>query len=472
MNQQEKKNKVIELYMVLSLDFVAIFVSYTLAYYVRFRMWNFMEQDMHKTILLCLLLSCLVYSFYIDWNRNFIQRGYFVELVAITKYNFALMLVASVFLFLLKQAEFFSRLLFIYFIITNLLLTLLFHCISKRILRRYLRSNHSIVKVMVVSQWSGLEEVLSNLNSVLPVNYEITSLVIMDKELSGSRQFDIPVVASKDNVLEIAKHLPLDEVFLNLPNEKKHDVRNLIRGFESMGAVCHYNIEIADWNEKESTIEQFGNYTVITYAINRMDYRRLIIKRMMDIAGGIIGLAITAVLTPFIALAIKLDSRGPVFFSQTRIGKNGRRFKIYKFRSMYVDAEERKKELQQQNEMQGLMFKMKEDPRITKVGRFIRKTSLDELPQFYNILVGDMSLVGTRPPTEDEFEKYNLYYRRRLCMTPGLTGMWQVSGRSTIENFDDVVKLDLEYIDNWTIGLDIKILLQTIWVVLTGRGSE
>ena len=156
----------------------------------------------------------------------------------------------------------------------------------------------------------------------------------------------------------------------------------------------------------------------------------------------------------------------------TGIGKNGRRFKIYKFRSMYVDAEERKKELEAQNEMQGLMFKMENDPRITKVGKFIRKTSIDELPQFFNILKGDMSLVGTRPPTESEFEQYNSHYRRRISMTPGLTGLWQISGRSDIVDFDEVVRLDLEYIDNWTIGLDIKILFQTVWVVIAGRGSK
>ena len=181
---------------------------------------------------------------------------------------------------------------------------------------------------------------------------------------------------------------------------------------------------------------------------------------------------ITIVLTPFVALAIRLDSPGPIFFAQTRIGKNGRRFKIYKFRSMYVDAEARKKELESQNEMQGLMFKMENDPRITRVGKFIRKTSIDELPQFFNIVKGDMSLVGTRPPTEDEFEQYNSHYRRRISMTPGLTGLWQISGRSDIVDFDEVVKLDLEYIDNWTVWLDIKILFMTVGAVLKGRGSK
>ena len=145
---------------------------------------------------------------------------------------------------------------------------------------------------------------------------------------------------------------------------------------------------------------------------------------------------------------------------------------MYKFRSMYINAEERKKELMAQNEVKGLMFKMDNDPRITKVGAFLRKTSLDEFPQFLNVLKGDMSLVGTRPPTEDEFEQYDEHYRRRLSMTPGLTGMWQVSGRSEISDFDEVVRLDLQYIDNWSLTLDFKILLQTVIVVLGHRGAK
>jgi lipopolysaccharide/colanic/teichoic acid biosynthesis glycosyltransferase len=182
--------------------------------------------------------------------------------------------------------------------------------------------------------------------------------------------------------------------------------------------------------------------------------------------------AFTILCYPLVALAIKIDSAGPVLFSQERIGRNGRRFTFYKFRSMYRDAEERKEELAGRNEMSGPMFKLEDDPRITRVGRFLRKTSLDELPQFFNIVKGDMSLVGTRPPTADEFEKYNQRYRRRISMTPGLTGLWQTSGRSDIEDFDEVVKLDLQYIDNWSLWLDIKILLKTVAVVFSGKGAK
>ena len=194
-------------------------------------------------------------------------------------------------------------------------------------------------------------------------------------------------------------------------------------------------------------------------------------KRTMDICGGIVGMILTGIITIFLAPAIYIASPGPIFFSQMRVGKNGKLFKIYKIRSMYMDAEERKKELESQNEMNGLMFKMKDDPRITKVGKFIRKTSIDALPQFFNVLKGDMSLVGTRPPTVDEFKQYESHQKRRLSAKPGITGLWQVSGRNEITDFEDVVKLDVQYIDNWSLGLDIKIILKTIKVVFE-KGGE
>lgn len=179
----------------------------------------------------------------------------------------------------------------------------------------------------------------------------------------------------------------------------------------------------------------------------------------------------TAALCVVLAPIIYIQSPGPIFFSQWRVGKNGRRFKIYKFRSMYTDAEERKKELMSQNKMNGLMFKMDEDPRIFPAGHIIRKFSLDEFPQFWNVLKGDMSLVGTRPPTVDEFEQYEEHHRIRLSIKPGITGLWQVSGRSDITDFEEVVQLDNQYIVNWSLKLDIKIMLKTIGVVLGAKGS-
>ena len=218
----------------------------------------------------------------------------------------------------------------------------------------------------------------------------------------------------------------------------------------------------------------------MNYATNKQAFA----KRTMDIAGGIVGCIFTGIIFIFIAPVIYISSPGPIFFSQTRVGQNGKRFKIYKFRSMYMDAAERKKELMAQNRVKdGMMFKMDFDPRIignkilpdgtkkTGIGHFIRVTSLDEFPQFFNVLKGDMSLVGTRPPTEDEVEKYDLHHRARLATKPGITGMWQVSGRSKITDFEEIVRLDTEYIKKWSIGLDIKILVKTFAVVFKKDGA-
>ncbi|MBR5127754.1 MAG: sugar transferase, partial [Roseburia sp.] len=219
-------------------------------------------------------------------------------------------------------------------------------------------------------------------------------------------------------------------------------------------------------------VEKCGPYLVLTSSMCIATPRQLFIKRCMDIVGSLVGLLITGIAFLIFAPIIKKQSPGPIFFSQTRVGKNGRQFKIYKFRSMYTDAEERKKELMEQNKMQGLMFKMDDDPRIFPIGKFMRKFSIDELPQFWNVLKGDMSLVGTRPPTLDEFAQYEAHHCARLGNKPGLTGMWQVSGRSKITDFEEVVSLDTAYISNWNLAMDVRILFKTVKVVLLGRGAE
>ena len=271
-----------------------------------------------------------------------------------------------------------------------------------------------------------------------------------------------------------------DEVLIVLP-EGREIPQKVFDAFAEMGITIH--VKIADVNEmqgKNQTVERMGNYTVVTTCINMASAGQLVLKRIMDICGGLAGCILTGIIFLFVAPAIYIKSPGPIFFSQYRVGKNGRKFKIYKFRSMYMDAEERKKELMKQNRVSdGLMFKMENDPRVIGsekgpgkgIGNFIRKTSLDEFPQFFNVLKGDMSLVGTRPPTVDEWEKYELHHRARLAIKPGLTGMWQVSGRSEITDFEEVVKLDTKYISEWSFMLDIKILFKTVLIVLGQKGS-
>lgn len=195
------------------------------------------------------------------------------------------------------------------------------------------------------------------------------------------------------------------------------------------------------------------------------------VKRALDIVGSLVGLLLTAIAFIPIAVAIKLDSPGSILFAQTRLGWMGKPFRIWKFRSMYADAEARKQELETKNESDGKTFKIENDPRITRVGRFLRKTSLDELPQFWNVLKGEMSLVGTRPPTPNEVEIYEVPEWQRLDVKPGMTGEWQVKGREKILNFEDIIKLDLEYQHHWSLTHDIKLIIQTISVVLRRTGK-
>lgn len=218
------------------------------------------------------------------------------------------------------------------------------------------------------------------------------------------------------------------------------------------------------------SLEDCSVIEIQKYKFNKL---QLFIKRMIDIFGSILGIFLTLLVAIIIYPIVQKESKGPLLFKQNRVGQNGKIFRMYKFRSMYLDAEERKKELLDSNSLNtDLMFKMDNDPRIFPFGQKIRNWSIDELPQFINVLKGDMSLVGTRPPTVDEYTKYELHHFKRLLMKPGITGMWQVSGRSNIKDFEDVVNLDERYIKNWSVLLDIKLIIKTILVVLIRKGSK
>ncbi len=472
MQRINKKSRLLETYSMIFIDMLGILISYAGALWLRFKGQTGGYTQLHYSIGAYILIIALLYSVMTEWNRGFFDRGMLVELIAILKYNAVLLLAISTMVFLIKLGDTFSRLVFGYFAVLNIVITYLLHLLFKKYMLEHYRNSASSDKVMVVTQRKYADRLMKKILAEKAWNYAITSIALVDAPTKIEAIEGIPVVADGENLFEVARQLTLDEVFLYLPGVPIETVKEMIQGFETMGVTCHYNVEIPELNLEGKTAGNFAGYAVMTFSLQYLDYRRMLLKRGVDIAGSVAGLCITAVLLPFVAFAIKIESKGPVFFSQIRVGKNGRRFKIWKFRSMYVDAEERKKELEQKNEMKGLMFKIEDDPRITKVGKFIRKTSIDELPQFFNILRGDMSLVGTRPPTVDEFERYNIHYRRRLSITPGLTGMWQVSGRNMVNNFDEVVKLDLEYIENWSLRLDIKILLQTIGVVLFGKGAK
>ena len=307
-----------------------------------------------------------------------------------------------------------------------------------------------------------------------------------DTQRAPYRISGVPVVSDGDSFLDWVRCNALDEVFFCLDDIISPAVIDQIEELESMGIQVHTNLpalekldETFRYNKKKPLMPELhreinyvGSTPVLTVEPAQPHPVLLAAKRAMDLCGAVVGCLITAVLFVTVGIAIKLESPGPVIFAQPRVGKNGRIFKMYKFRSMRQDAEEKKAELMDRNEVSGLMFKMDDDPRLTKVGRFIRSYSLDEFPQFFNVLKGDMSMVGTRPPTLDEYARYSSYHKRRLSMTPGITGLWQVSGRSNITDFEEVVQLDCQYIDNWSLGLDIRILFRTVVSVLRHEGAK
>ena len=312
----------------------------------------------------------------------------------------------------------------------------------------------------------------------------IQGLCVLDEDWTGRTIAGVPVTASKPTILNYLCDKWVDEIFISLPEAYPHS-GDLISDLAEMGMVIHVEMERLDvepWQHQ--VIETIAGTTVRTVSMTKATPMQRFLKRAIDILGGIIGCIVTALLTLIIGPMVYIKSPGPIFFIQTRVGKNGKKFKLYKFRSMYPDAEARKAELMAQNRIQGgLMFKLDYDPRIIGcekrpdgtvkkgIGNFIRDYSLDEFPQFFNVLKGDLSLCGTRPPTVDEWEKYELHHRARLAVKPGITGLWQISGRSNITDFEQVVELDKKYIREWSMGLDFRILLQTIKVVLGREGS-
>lgn len=338
--------------------------------------------------------------------------------------------------------------------------------------------------LLIITSGEVARRVVDNMKENNYARFRIAGVSVIDEDWIGRKVEDIPVVANEETTPKYVCKEWIDEVLIVISDDIPYPTE-LIRKLSETGVTIHLNLtKVTNIPGKKQFVEKVGVYTVLTTSINYASAFQLALKRMMDIAGGLIGCILTGLIFLIVGPMIYIASPGPIFFSQERVGKNGRKFKIYKFRSMYMDAEERKAELMDENKLgDGKMFKMDFDPRVignkvlpdgthkTGIGDFIRRTSLDEFPQFFNVLKGDMSIVGTRPPLISETNLYELHHRVRLAIKPGITGMWQVSGRSDITDFEEVVRLDKEYISNWNIGLDIKILLKTVLVVFKRDGS-
>ncbi len=425
----------------------------------------------YEEVYFILLLTLIATAFFFRPYEDIFLRGYWLEFVNVLKCVGVEMAVAICYMFIVQSGGDYSRLAFGYSFVTILVFTYAGRLISKALLRGFAAKTSYMSKLIIVTTSEKAPKLLNEIKAELALNYEIVGLAIMDREMIGDEIAGIQVTASSPTLYDDARLNIVDSVLIDLDPEYP-EFKNTVNLFHVMGVEVNISLADYDLGIPHQQIIKMGEMTVLSGNVPQRTMGDIMAKRALDILGGIVGVIMTGILTIFVAPAIMIESPGPIFFSQVRIGKNGRRFKIYKFRSMYMDAEERKKELMEKNKMSGLMFKMDNDPRITKIGKFIRKTSIDEFPQFWNVLKGDMSLVGTRPPTEDEFKQYKPRYKKRLSMKPGITGLWQVSGRSSITDFEEVVKLDVEYIENWSFGRDLKILMQTVLVVFKNDGAQ
>lgn len=379
--------------------------------------------------------------------------------------------VTAVFFF---QVHNFGRVMFGEFLFFSLIFFIAERLLVRNLLGIFRARGYNVRNLLIV----GIQEKAHRFHELVEDHKDWGLSVIGFLQADGDRPLENefeghPVLGYVGDLIEVCKRTQVDEVIFCMPRDLMVDIDQYVRDLEEIGITVRLVLDFFDLNYSRSQLSIFHNEVpILTFSTKCLDAQQLFLKRLLDIVGALVGLAITALAFPFIAFAIKRDDPGPVFFSQDRVGMNGRIFKCWKFRSMYVDAEARKQELMDQNEMKGAIFKIKDDPRIIPVGHFLRKSSLDELPQFWNVLRGEMSLVGTRPPTPAEVEQYENWHRRRISIKPGITGLWQVSGRNAIDDFDEIVRLDLNYIDNWTLWTDIRLLFRTVKVVFAREGSS
>ncbi len=463
---------IIVLHLCVLLSFIAIWSEGNPFFNIRFR-----------TIALLFVLCQLAVIFFTQPFKGILKRGNAAELGQSLKHALTVIGAFLIATFVLHQQHIISRRYIVLVMVLYMITTFPTRMLAKKAVMHRLRITKQKSAMVVITTSSMIKDVINNLTKSELYDFFISGIVLVDRNVKNRKIAGIPVLENNDDILGQLSRDWVDEVFIYLPEELalSEDAKEKLI---SMGVTTHYCLaELQDDTWGERHVQSIGDYAVVTSGMKIVNPKDLLYKRLLDIVGAIVGCIICGILFIFVAPAIYVKSPGPIFFSQTRIGKNGKPFKIYKFRSMYMDAEERKAALLAQSDVDSVMFKMEDDPRIIGsekkdkngkpkgIGNFIRKTSIDEFPQFFNVLKGDMSLVGTRPPTVDEWERYDIQHRARMRVKPGITGLWQVSGRSNIESMDEVVRLDKEYIQNWSLKLDIAILFKTVKVVLLHEGA-
>lgn len=512
-------------------DALALQLAFVIAYLIRQGGSLPYASGIYRTLAVMLVVVDILIAALFNTMHNVMKRGYYQEAIQTFKQTVMVLLVIVLYMFAMQMGDAYSRLTIFYTAVLHFILGYAIRMAWKPAVRRIWKNGKKAAMIMVADE-KQVPEILERVSATDDVEYR--GIVLSNRDGTGEWIGGVPVVASLATASDYICREWVDEVFVypaHLTDIEVHrsdiyksvegliydtyrefsrkdyvvgsagsggsvgtttatavlereevTVASLIEDCRQMAVPVHIRVPLSTIGSK-SFIEKVGGYTVLTSAINYASPLQLAMKRALDIVGGLVGSLIALVVIAVVGPQIKRESPGPILFKQTRVGQNGRQFQILKIRTMYLDAEERKAELMKQNRVSdGMMFKLDFDPRIignkivdgkqvTGIGQRIRDGSWDEWPQFFNVLLSQMSLVGTRPPTVDEWEKYKYHHRARLATKPGITGMWQVSGRSKITDFEEVVKLDTEYINHWSIGLDIRILLKTVKAVFTKDGA-
>ena len=362
------------------------------------------------------------------------------------------------------------------FIILTVLLITFFLCVEKIILifasRHFRKRGMNTRNVLIVGTGKRAQHFLGLIEDHNEWGFRIIGFIDEDKTKTGESIQGYKVLGGFDDVPDIIHNSVVDHIVFVVPRQWFERIYGLIKFCELEGSPVSVAVDLFDLMFSKARQTDLHGFPLLTFDSTPDQLWHLLVKRLFDFVFS--GICLVVFLPFFIifAIIIKSTSKGPVIFRQERSGLNGRKFIMYKFRTMVVGAEEKLEALRANNEMTGPVFKMKNDPRATPVGNLFRKLSIDELPQLWNVFIGDMSLVGPRPPLPSEVAKYDNWQRRRLSMKPGLTCLWQIRGRNKITNFEDWMRLDLEYIDNWSLWLDFKILVKTVPVVLLAHGAK
>lgn len=464
-------------WVTLIFDAVLINVAFRIAYWLRYDLQLFRSVDPANNVpysaylplvalqTVVLLLAMRREGAY-DVRRI---RPLFDELYGVLNATTTAIMLVIVFVFFYRSL-FYSRIMFVYAGIAIVVLLGTARLVRRLIMARLRQAGQGIDRLLVVGAGEVGRAVMRNIIAQPELGYQIVGFLDDDPAKSNTDIGPIRALGPVENLAEVIKAYDINQVIITLPWQYHRKTVRLVLEAEEAGVRARVVPDLFQLSLGGVDVETINGIPLISIKQTALTGWNLILKRALDLSLSLIIVFLTAPLWALIALAIKLDSPGPVFFTQERAGKYGRPFKVYKFRSMYVGAEADQQKLAAQNEASGPLFKIRDDPRRTRVGRFIRRTSLDELPQFINVIRGEMSIVGPRPALFSEVAQYQEWQRKRLEIQPGITGLWQVSGRSDL-TFDEMVMLDIYYGENWSLAADIRIMLRTIPQLLFGDGA-